>query len=75
MRLKKLVLAIVLALSAFLNSCSGPAIKVYKIENPTGLVRKQDKEIKSFIESEGYFCVSPENFELVINKYLQCIKE
>lgn len=55
-------------------------IKVYKIysdnrfcdaawcQGKTGLVRKQDKEVKPFSESNDYIAVSPEDFKRILDR-------
>lgn len=54
-----------IALSSLLLLSCGTmgTVKVYYLDPPVGLVRKQQNEVKPFSEAKGFICESPQDFE------------
>lgn len=50
------------------SSCSGPGVKVWYLDPDQGLVRKQDNEILPFSQARGYYCMSKQDAEYVMNR-------
>lgn len=64
-----------LVLGAFITACgsAGLRVKIYYLdEEQGGLVRKQAGEVRSFRDSTGYRCTSPQDFDAILGVLKTC---
>lgn len=49
-----------------LAACThAPSVKIYVSKPAQGLVRSQDKEVIPYDKSDGFLCISPEDYEVM----------
>jgi len=73
---EKALLLAALGVAPMMAGCPahGLNVKVYYLSNEdAGLVRRQEQEIVPFPQAEGYRCMSPQDFDAIVELVRSCV--